>query len=92
MQPTSDTFKVRDLNVTALSCKAIGVGPIYYRWEKYYLMDNSWIRPSHRAISITSPNLQFKIITEEDEGTYRCIVTNDDGDVISDNATVFVYG
>ena len=92
MQPTSDTFKARDLNVTAVSCKAIGIEPIYYRWEKYHLMNNSWIRPSHRAISITSPNLRFKIITEEDEGMYRCIVTNDDGDVISDNATVFVYG
>ena len=55
-------------------------------------MNNSWIRPSHRAISVTSPNLRFKIITEEDEGTYHCIVTNDDGDVISDNATVYVYG
>ena len=28
---------------------------------------------------------------EEDEGVYRCVVTNDAGSVISDNATVHVY-
>ena len=29
---------------------------------------------------------------EEDEGVYHCVVTNDDGSVISDNATIRVYG
>ena len=43
-------------------------------------------------MSITSPNLKFSVITEEDEGVYRCVVTNDDGSVISDNATIHVYG
>ena len=32
------------------------------------------------------------MITEEDEGVYHCIVTNDDGSVVSDNATITVYG
>ena len=50
------------------------------------------MNPSHGAISITNRKLKFSIITEEDEGVYRCIVTNDDGSVISDNATVHVYG
>ena len=76
----------------ALCCSAIGMRPIYYRWEKYYLSNNSWIRPSHRAVSVTSPNLKFNVITEEDEGVYHCTVTNDDGSVISDNATIHVYG
>ena len=91
-QPVSMTINVRSLNITALCCSAIGVGPIYYQWEKYHLSNNSWIRPSHRAVSITSPNLNFSVITEEDEGVYHCIVTNDDGSVISDNATISVYG
>ena len=32
------------------------------------------------------------MITEEDEGIYHCVATNDDGSVVSDNATVTVYG
>ena len=91
-QPVSVTINVRSLNVVALCCSAIGMGPIYYRWEKYHLSNDSWIRPSHRAVSITSPTLRFSIIIEEDEGVYRCVVTNDDGSVISDNATIHVYG
>ena len=91
-QPVSMTINARNLNITALSCSAIGMGPIYYQWEKYHLSNNSWISPSHRAVSITSPNLKFSVITEEDEGVYHCVVTNDDGSVISDNATIIVYG
>ena len=86
------TISARNLNITALCCLAIGMSPIHYQWEKYHLSNNSWIRPSHRAVSVTSPNLKFSIITEEDEGVYRCVVTNDDGSVISDNATIQVYG
>ena len=76
----------------AMSCKAVGVTHLYFQWERYHLPDNSWIRPSHRAVNVTSPQLKFKFITEEDEGVYRCIVTSDDGSVISDNATIYVYG
>ena len=43
-------------------------------------------------MNITSPNLKFSVVTEKDEGVYHCIVTNDDGSVISDNATINVYG
>ena len=85
-------IKAGDLNVIAVSCLAVGTGRIYYQWEKYYPSNNSWSNPSHRAVSITSPDLKFNVITEEDEGVYHCIVTNDDGNVISDNATVRVYG
>jgi len=90
-QPISIAIKAGDLNVTALSCSAIGRNSIYYQWVKYHLLNNSWINPSHRAVNIASPNLKFNVITEEDEGVYRCIVTNADGSVISDNATITVY-
>ena len=91
MQPASTTFKVGDINVIAMSCNAVGETPLYFQWEKYYLLDNSWIRPSERAVNFTS-HLKFKLITEDDEGIYRCIVTSDDGSVVSDNATIYVYG
>ena len=88
------TIREGDLNVTIVSCLAIGIGYIKYQWEKYHLLNNSWISPSHRAVNITSPSLTFIVITEEDEGVYRCVVTNTDGSliIISDNATIHVYG
>ena len=90
-QPVSATFKEGDLNVVALNCSATGIGPIYYHWEKYDSSSNTWINPNG-VTSITTQNLKFSVIAEDDEGVYRCIVTNDDGSVISDNATVSVYG
>ncbi len=68
------------------------MGPIHYQWEKYQPSDGSWITPSNRVVNITSPELIFSVIREEDEGVYHCIVTNDDGSVVSDNATITVYG
>ena len=73
-------------------CDAIGAGPLYFQWERYEIENNTWTRPSYRAVNITSPNLEFSSITEEDEGIYHCVITNDDGSTISDNATIFVYG
>ena len=58
----------------------------------YHSSNDSWIKPSIRAINITSPNLVFSKLTNEDEGIYRCIIFNYDGDVISDNATITLYG
>ena len=92
MQPTPVTLKAGDLNVTAMSCKAVEIESIHYQWKRYHSLNDSWITPSHRVVDVTSPNLKFSIITEEDEGPYRCIVTSDDGSVISNSATVFVYG
>ena len=85
-------MKSGDVDVIAMSCSATGMGLIYYQWEKYNTSNNRWISPSHRAVSIVSSRLKFNVIREEDEGAYRCIVTNDDGSVISDNATVHIYG
>ena len=71
---------------------ATGIGPIYYQWEKYDSVDYSWIKPSDRAKNISSHHLVFNEIVEEDEGIYHCVVTNSDGSVVSDNATITVYG
>jgi len=90
--PVSITIKAGNLNVTAMSCSAIGMGSIHYKWEKYHSVSNSWINPSYRVVNINSSNLKFSAITKDDEGIYRCIVTNDDGSIRSNNATVFVYG
>lgn len=91
-QPQSISFKCKERNVLALWIIAIGVGPIYYQWQKYDLLSDSWILPSSRVVNITSPNLTFSIITEEDQGTYHCIIINDDGSVISDDVNITVYG
>jgi len=78
--------------ISPVICSATGKGIIFYKWEKYDLSDDSWIRPSRRARSVTSSKLKFDVITEEDEGIYHCIVSNYDGSVVSDNATITVYG
>ena len=67
-------------------------GPVYYQWEKYHSIRESWIRPSYRAKNVTSFKLIFNEITEEDEGIYHCVVSNDDDSAVSDNATITVYG
>ena len=92
VQPQSSVFKNKGENVMVFEVVATGMGPITYKWEKYQSFSNSWIRPSNRAMSVTSSKLIFNAITEEDEGTYHCIVTNDDGSVVSDNVNVTVYG
>jgi len=73
-------------------CLATGIPTIFYKWEKYQPSTDSWTRPSSRAFNITSPKLIFSVITEEDEGVYHCIATNHDGSVVSDNATMTVFG
>ena len=92
MQPKSQTVKEKETNVLALWIAATAVGPIHYQWQKYDPYTNSWISPSNRADNITSPNLTFNVITEEDEGLYHCIASNDDGNVLSHNASITVYG
>lgn len=92
MQPQHISFKCKERNILALWVTATGVGRIYYQWQKYDPFTNSWVSPSTRAVNTTSPNLTFSIITEEDQGTYHCIITNDDGSVISDDVDITVHG
>ena len=77
---------------TALTCSANGRGPIHYQWEKYQSSNDSWIMPAYRVANSTSPALKFNKASEEDEGIYHCVVTNDDGSVVSNNATITIYG
>ena len=91
-QPSSVVISKSNNDIDTMECVATGMGLILYKWEKYQSSSVSWIRPSKRVANITSPKLTFSFITEEDEGVYRCVVTNDDGSVISDNATITVYG
>ena len=92
VQPVSKAIRTGKMNVTAMSCEAVRMGHIYFKWERYHIVNDSWIKPSCRAVNTTSPNLKFSEIKEEDEGVYRCIITNNDGNVTSDNASIFVYG
>ena len=91
-QPLSISIKISNNSKCVLECLATGISPIQYKWEKYQSSTNSWIRPSHRAVDITSPKLIFSVITEEDEGVYHCVTTNHDGSVVSNSATITVYG
>jgi len=90
--PQSVIVKAGSKMISPLSCSATGMGIIHYKWEKYESSDDSWTEPSFRVINIRSSKLKFSVITEDDEGIYRCVVSNYDGIVLSDNATIIVYG
>ena len=91
-QPISMAFTKNSEQVSTLWCLANGLGPLIYRWQMYQSANDSWTRPSVRAVNITSPKLMFSKLTEEDVGIYRCIVISDDDIVISNNATITLYG
>ena len=91
-QPVSVWLRENSKQVTTLWCLANGLEPFYYFWQMYQSTNDSWIKPSVRAVNITSPKLVFSKLTKEDEGIYRCIVFSDDDKVISDNATITLYG
>ena len=89
--PVSDAFRENDKEQVVMWCLAVGKGSIQYHWEKYELSSDTWKSLSHQAYA-TSQNLTFSNISEDDEGIYRCVATNDDGSTESNNATVTVYG
>ena len=91
-QPISVSLRENSEQVSALSCLASGSGPLSYLWQMYQSSNDSWIRPSVRAVNTTSHKLVFNKFTEEDEGIYRCIVFSDDDNVVSDNATIALFG
>ena len=80
------------MNIAVLSCSAVGNGPIFYKWEKYYSPNSSWISPSTRAVNIASSVLKLSVVREEDEGAYRCVATNDDGSAESKKTFIHIYG
>ena len=91
-QPVSCVSRHNERNVLAFEIVATGVGHIYYLWQKYDSNSDSWISVSSRAVNDTSPTLNFKVITEEDQGIYHCVVANYDGSVMSDNVTIAMFG
>ena len=91
-QPISVTLRENSEQVSALSCLANGSEPLNYLWQMHQSSNDSWTKPSVRAVNITSPKLVFSKLTEEDEGIYRCVVFSDDDNVTSDNATITIYG
>ena len=91
-QPMSVMLSKNGEQVSTLWCLASGSEPLNYLWQMYQSSNDSWTRPSVRAVNITSPKLVFSKLTEEDEGIYRCIVFSDDDNVVSDNATITLYG
>ena len=90
--PVSMAFNNISEQVSTLSCLANGLEPLNYLWQKYQSANDSWIKPSVRTVNITSPKLVFSKLTKEDDGIYRCIVFSEDDHVISNNATITVYG
>ena len=93
IQPNvSVEYKQNRTYVNPFECLATGVGRILYLWEKYYPLNNSWIKPSNRVVNVTSRYLVFSVITEEDEGVYHCVATNEDDMVASSSSNIIVYG
>ncbi|XP_065888297.1 roundabout homolog 2-like isoform X2 [Dysidea avara] len=91
--PSNITVRADSYRERTLTVVAAGKGPINYQWEKYSSSDNSWIIHDYALIKgETSPKLKFKPARHVHEGIYRCTVSNDDGRVTSNNATVTVYG
>ena len=92
VQPMSMAFTKNGEQVSTLWCSANGSEPLNYLWQMYQSSNDSWTRPSVRAVNITAPKLVFSKLTEEDEGIYHCIVFSDDDNVVSDNATITLFG
>ena len=90
--PVSMSFSKNSEQVSTLSCLANGLGPLNYLWQTYQSENDSWTKPSVRAVITTSPKLVFSKFREEDEGIYRCIAFSEDDFVVSNNATLTLYG
>jgi len=70
-----------------LVCKAEGTD-IVYQWIK----DGVALSDTNRRLSITNRKLKITSIEESDEGEYKCRASNKGGMVVSNSATVTVYG
>ena len=64
-----------------LICRGLGTDIIY-----------QWVKDGTVVSDANSRILRITNITESDEGMYRCVVSNKDGMVESNPATVTVYG
>ena len=82
--PRNVTIPLR--STTTLTCSADGNGTLIYSWERR--SKNSWT-PINNA---NSPSYTTNSNMAVGQYMYRCIVNNEAGSVMSDSATVNVYG
>ena len=82
--PTDDDVAV-GISVT-LRCKAIGIGNLDYSWERYTGSNWTTVSDDDRTSYTTDTTLAIG------QYMYRCRVSNDVRSVVSNIATVNVYG
>ena len=71
---------------TTLTCSADGGGTLMYSWERRSGSNWTHINNANRQSYTTNSNVAVG------QYTYRCVVTNEAGSVVSNSATVNVYG
>ena len=81
--PTDNVVPLRK-SITLL-CSGCGMGTLIYYWERS--SGSSWITVSNDNVLYTT-NITLAI----GQYIYRCRVSNEAGSVVSNNATVTVYG
>jgi len=69
-------------------CKASGLGTLVYSWERSSGGRSKWLTVSNNNTTSYSINTTLTI----GKYIYRCRVRNEAGSVVSNNATVNVYG
>ena len=82
--PRDVTIPLR--STTTLTCSVDGDGTLMYSWERR--TDNRWA-PINNA---NSPSYTTNSNMAVGQYMYRCIVSNEAGSVMSNSATVNVYG
>ena len=64
-----------------LTCRALGTDIVY-----------QWMKDSVVVSGANSNRLRITNIEESDEGVYKCVASNEGGQVESNTATITVYG
>ena len=90
--PPSITTHPRNVTIpvgttTTLTCSATGGGTLMYSWERK--SGSSWTPIKRNA---NSPSYTTNSNMAVGQYTYRCVVTNEVGSVVSNSTTVTVYG
>ena len=83
--PTGDDVPLN--NRITLTCTANGLGTLRYSWERLS-SSNNWTTVSNHNITSYTTDTTLAI----GQYMYRCRVSNEAGSVVSNNATVNVYG
>ena len=89
--PPSITTHPKDVTIplrstTTLACSADGDGTLMYSWERR--SNNRWAAINNA----NSPSYTTNSNITVGKYMYRCIVSNEAGSVMSNSATVNVYG